>query len=239
MGGVPEQTPDKFHSSNFQPMKNIIHRYKQFFTRQRNNNNIFANSFLRFFPSLSSFWYITISILSVFLKTHILCKKAKSKKAKVELFFLPFVDFTSEYSPQRKNQLYSYYCDVRSSTNPFHEQTTKYLTDNNILYLQDMFNNTSRSCLTDKTLTGFDSGLLTGMICIDLQKSLDTINHVILLKKMASRGFSNHSIIWFQLYLSDRGFRVNIKNKYSSTTKIECGVPQGSELDLPYSFILK
>ena len=28
----------------------------------------------------------------------------------------------------------------------------------------------------------------------------------------------------------DRCFRVNIKNKYSSTAKIECGVPQGSIL---------
>ena len=30
-------------------------------------------------------------------------------------------------------------------------------------------------------LTGFDSGLLTGMILIDLQKTFDTINHEILL----------------------------------------------------------
>ena len=47
---------------------------------------------------------------------------------------------------------------------------------------------------------------------------------------MASLGFSNHSIKWFQSYLSGRRFRVNIKNKYSSTAKIECGVPQGSIL---------
>ena len=220
-------------------MKNI-HRYKQFFTRSRNNNNIFVNSFLTFFPSLSSIWYITISILSVFLKTRTLCKKSKEQKSKSGIvFFFNFFNFTSEYSPQTKNQLCSCYCDVRSSTNPLHEQTTKYLTDNNVLYLQDMFNNTSRSCLTDKILTGFDSGLLTGMIHIDLKKAFDTINHVILLRKMASPGFSNHSIIWLQLYLSDRGFRVNIKNKYSSTAKIECGVPQRYVLDLSYSFILK
>ena len=75
-------------------------------------------------------------------------------------------------------------------------------------------------------MTGFDSGLLTRMILIDLQKASDTINHYILLKKMASLAFSNHSIKWFQSYLSDRSFRVNIKNKYSSTTKMECGVPQ-------------
>ena len=34
-----------------------------------------------------------------------------------------------------------------------------------------------------------------------------------------------------QSYLSDRSFRVNIKSKYSSTGKIECGVPQGSILE--------
>ena len=89
---------------------------------------------------------------------------------------------------------------------------------------------TSLSYLTNKILIGFDSGLLTGMILIDLQKTFDTINHDISLKKMASLGFSNHSIKWFQSYLSDRSFRVNIKNKYSSTAKIECGVPQGSVL---------
>ena len=75
------------------------------------------------------------------------------------------------------------------------------------------------------------------MILNNLQKAFDTINHDILLRKMASLGFSNHSIMWFQSYLSDRSFRVNIKNKYSSTAKIECGVPQGSILG-PLLFLL-
>ena len=37
--------------------------------------------------------------------------------------------------------------------------------------------------MTDKILTGFDSGLLTGMKLIDLQKAFDTINYNVLLKK--------------------------------------------------------
>ena len=49
---------------------------------------------------------------------------------------------------------------------------------------------------------------------------------------MASLGLSNHSIKWFQSYLSDRRFRVNIKNKYSSTAKIEFGISQGFILGL-------
>ena len=75
------------------------------------------------------------------------------------------------------------------------------------------------------------------MILIDLQEVFDTANLDVLLKKMTSLGFSNHSIKWFQLYLSGRCFRVNIKNKYSSTAKIECEVPQGSILG-PLLFLL-
>ena len=96
---------------------------------------------------------------------------------------------------------------------------------------------TSVSYLTDKTSSGFDSGLLTGMILINLQKAFDTINYDNLLRKMASLGFSNHSIMWFQLNFSNWCFWVNIKNKYSSNAKIEYGVPQGSILG-PFLFLL-
>ena len=75
------------------------------------------------------------------------------------------------------------------------------------------------------------------MILIDLQKAFDTINHDIPLRKMASLGFSNDSINWLQSYLFNRGFRVNIKSKYSSAAKIECGVPQRSVLG-PLLFLL-
>ena len=39
------------------------------------------------------------------------------------------------------------------------------------------------SILTDKILEGFDEGLLTRMILIDLQNAFDTTNHEIVLKK--------------------------------------------------------
>ena len=79
--------------------------------------------------------------------------------------------------------------------------------DNNMLYkyqsgfCKNHSTDTSLSCLTDKILTGFNSGLLTGMILINLQKAFDTTKHDILLRKMASAGFSNHSVMWFQLNL--------------------------------------
>ena len=89
----------------------------------------------------------------------------------------------------------------------------------------------------DKILTGFDSGLLTEMILIDIEKAFDTINHDILLKKVSLAGFSRQSITWFESHLSNRRFQVNIKNKYSNVANINCGVPQGSILG-PLLFLL-
>ena len=96
------------------------------------------------------------------------------------------------------------------------------------------------TCLTylhDKILKGFDEGLLTGMIAIDLHKAFDTIDHEILLSKMPLLGFSNNTIEWFPSYLSNRTFHVRLNSYMSSAGKIICGVPQGSILG-PLLFLL-
>ena len=114
-----------------------------------------------------------------------------------------------------------------------HEQTSSFLSNNELLYnYQSGFrkNHSTDSCLTflhDKILKGFDKGLMTGMILVDLQKAFDTIDHDILLKKLSAIGFSNHTIGWFKSYLSNRLFRVNLENCYSVPSNITCGVPQG------------
>ena len=93
------------------------------------------------------------------------------------------------------------------------------------------------SFLTDKILKGFDEGLLTGMILIDLQKAFDTIDHEILLQKLKAIKFSESTIKWFKSYLSERIFLVNIENKLSDFGEICCGVPQGSILG-PLLFLI-
>ena len=96
---------------------------------------------------------------------------------------------------------------------------------------------TSLSYFTDKILTSFDSGLLTEMILINLQKTFGTINHDILLKKMSALRFSDPAMNWFKSYLSNRSFRVNVQAKYSCIVKNDYGVPQGSILG-PFLFLL-
>ena len=69
-------------------------------------------------------------------------------------------------------------------------QTQNFLDTDMILYSYQLgfckhySTNTCLSYLTDKVRTGFEKGLLTGMVLIDLQKAFDTIDHGILLDKM-------------------------------------------------------
>ena len=84
-----------------------------------------------------------------------------------------------------------------------HDQTIEFVTKKNTLYkFQSSFRkfHSTDSCLSylqDKVAKGFDSGLLTGMILIDLQKAFDTIDHKILIEKMKCMGFSIDVIKWF------------------------------------------
>ena len=124
-----------------------------------------------------------------------------------------------------------------------HEQTSSFLSNNEISYnclSGFQKNHSTDSCLTflhDKILKGFDKGLMTGMILIDLQRAFDMIDHDILLKKLSAIGFSNHTINWFKLYLSNQLFRVNLGNCYSDPFNITCEVPQECILE-PLLFLI-
>ena len=78
---------------------------------------------------------------------------------------------------------------------------------------------------------------MTGMILIDLQKDFDTIDHDVFLQKLYAIGFSKHTVNWFQSYLSNRSFLVNLGNNFSQPASVSCGVPQGSILG-PLLFLI-
>ena len=87
--------------------------------------------------------------------------------------------------------------------------------------------NTCLGHLTDKITTGFEKGLLTGMILIYLQKTFETTDHQTLLKKMKYLGFSKNTITWFKSYLCERKFKIRISTSYSSPSNLLSGVSQG------------
>ena len=126
-----------------------------------------------------------------------------------------------------------------------HDQTQAFLDENKILYrFQSGFRkhfstDFCLSYLNNKTATGFESGVHTGMILIDLQKALDTINNEILINKMEFLGFSKNVILRFRFksYLAHRKFKVNLNKSFSEPGQLLCGVPQGSILG-PLIFLL-
>ena len=124
-----------------------------------------------------------------------------------------------------------------------HDQTQAFLDENKILYrFQSWFRKhfSTDSCLSylnNKITTGFESGLHTGMILIDLQKTFDTI-HEIFINKMEFLGFSKDVILWFKWYLSNRKFEENSNKTFSEPGKLLCGVPQGSILG-PLLFLIR
>ena len=75
------------------------------------------------------------------------------------------------------------------------------------------------------------------MILIDLQKAFDMINHKILLDKLFPIGFSKNTISWYESYLVEHHFTVEVANQVSKLANILCGVMQGSILD-PLLFLI-
>ena len=100
------------------------------------------------------------------------------------------------------------------------DQTQKYLEKNEIIYkYQSGFrsHHSTNSCLSflcNKVQQGFERGMLTGMILIDLQKAFDTIDHKILLQKMKYLHFSDSVIKWFKSYLENRTFSVQVETPF-------------------------
>ena len=65
---------------------------------------------------------------------------------------------------------------------------------------------------------------------LDLRKAFDSLDHVILLQRLAALGVTHTSLKWFQNYLSDRYQRVKNVGIYSDWGTVTGGIPQGNAL---------
>ena len=82
-----------------------------------------------------------------------------------------------------------------------------------------------------------DKGHSDAVIFLDLKKAFDTVDHNILLQKLASYGVPADEFQFFKSYLTDRTQCCSVNTKMSSFSKVTCVVPQGSILG-PLLFII-
>ena len=66
----------------------------------------------------------------------------------------------------------------------------------------------------------------TGMTLADLKKPLITLDHAVILPKIGCIGFKESVIKWFESYLSNRKFFVELEFVFSDTGLMNCSAPQ-------------
>lgn len=92
---------------------------------------------------------------------------------------------------------------------------------------------TSTLCVSvlDDILCERDRGNVTALVMLDMTKAFDSVNHDILISKLANYGFGSGMVSWFSSYVSRRRQFTRLDDhQVSDTRELISGVPQGSVL---------
>ena len=75
------------------------------------------------------------------------------------------------------------------------------------------------------------AGKVTALTLLDLSAAFDTIDHIILLRRLIDWfGVTGKALNWFKSYLTGRCQRISLSGCFSSKANLKCGVPQASVL---------
>jgi len=123
------------------------------------------------------------------------------------------------------NQLYAYLCSRNILSESQSGFRSNHSTTTTLLDVQDYI------------LNNMDKGFATGVIFLDLKKAFDTVNHEILINKLANYGIQDNELSWFKSYLCNRSQAVRVNSYLSDFKTYNTGIPQGSILG-PLLFII-
>jgi hypothetical protein len=115
-------------------------------------------------------------------------------------------------------------------------QVLEHLTNNDLLdpfqsaYKIGHSTETLLAHLHDVILSSMDSKKVVVLVMLDLSSAFDTVDHHLLLLRLASLGITGNVLNWFEDYLSNRSQTVAINGTLGSSRPVTMGVPQGSVL---------
>nr|KAG5696973.1 hypothetical protein BaRGS_008435 [Batillaria attramentaria] len=117
------------------------------------------------------------------------------------------------------------------------EQLVQHLSSHNCLdkfqsaYRPEFSTETVLLRVLNDALSSLDSGKLSLLVLLDLSAAFDTINHALLLQRLANEvGVRGVAHRWFLSYLTDRSQYVVVGSSASGDKELTCGVPQGPVL---------
>ena len=117
----------------------------------------------------------------------------------------------------------------------FHKNNLFYESQNG--FLKNHSNEYAAMELTDKVLKDIDEKNISLAIFMDLSKAFDTLDHNILIKKLAHYGRNGTPLEWFTSYLTGRSQYVEIYDVSSNVLSLSTVVPHGSILG-PLLFLI-
>ncbi|XP_046748859.1 uncharacterized protein LOC124412786 [Diprion similis] len=116
------------------------------------------------------------------------------------------------------------------------DQIIRFLNDHDVLdrcqtgFRPGMGTQTAVIKFVDEVRCGIDEQLVTLAVFINLTKAFDSVDHLLLLRKLHGLGFAYEVIRWMYFYLSGRRHALRDGDNVSAWRECSTGVPQGSVL---------
>ena len=107
-------------------------------------------------------------------------------------------------------------------------QPNKKLTQNQFAFRKLHSTVTSLIGVSDHWYSNIDNKKPNFALFLNLKKAFDTVDHEILISKLAKYGITGNENNSFQSYLTNRSQYCSIDSQVSDFMEIECGIPQGS-----------